>query len=208
MVRDGCECCVAVPCRLRSGLRGLGVRLKHIDLTVRAAREKLLVSRPAHALDDVLMRLCLPLLLPAGQVPYFYNTVTTATCEMLKRVRVLGKRVYMRSILVALSARVYSRARSKGCWVGSRLRVTFATLDPGACAEEADRLRALIFILRSFDVAICSCAGSRELLQDAQKFERQVGLANGSSGASVASARRGSLPLFAVCGPRTCQFSV
>jgi hypothetical protein len=58
--------------------------------------------------------------------------------------------------------------------------VTFATLDPGACAEEADRLRALIFILRSFGVAICTSARSRELLQDSQKFERQVGLANRS----------------------------
>lgn len=36
--------------------------------------------------------------------------------------------------------------------------MTFATLDPGACADDADRVRALIFILGSFGVAICTTA--------------------------------------------------
>jgi len=65
----------------------------------------------------------------------------------------------MRSNFVALRALVYSRARSKGCKLGSRLRVCLATFDPGACVDAADLLRALIFILsvevlRSFAVAI------------------------------------------------------
>jgi hypothetical protein len=53
----------------------------------------------------------------------------------------------MRSNFVALRALVYSRARSKGCKLGSRLRVCLATFDPGACVDAADLLRALIFIL-------------------------------------------------------------
>jgi hypothetical protein len=111
----------------------------------------------------------------------------------------------MRSILVAFSARVYSRARSKGCCLGSRLRVTFATLEPGACAAEADRLRALIFML---DGCVVRYAGVANFCRH-QKFERQVGLANHAPGASAVSARRGSLHLFAVGRPRTwAQFLV
>lgn len=53
----------------------------------------------------------------------------------------------MRSSFVALRALVYSLARSKGCRLGSRLRVCLATFDPGACVDAADLLRALIFIL-------------------------------------------------------------
>ena len=52
----------------------------------------------------------------------------------------------MRSSFVAFKARVYSRARSKGCWVGSRFLVSLLTLEPGAWADEAGRESALIFI--------------------------------------------------------------
>lgn len=51
----------------------------------------------------------------------------------------------MRSILVALSARVYSLARSKGWRAGSRLRGWRATSLPGAWWELVARVSALIF---------------------------------------------------------------
>ena len=51
----------------------------------------------------------------------------------------------MRSNFVAFSARVYSRALSKGCRAGSRLRGVRATSLPGAWAEDAERVSALIF---------------------------------------------------------------
>ena len=54
----------------------------------------------------------------------------------------------MRSSFVAFKARVYSRARSKGCWVGSRFLVSLLTLEPGAWADEAGLESALIFIFR------------------------------------------------------------
>lgn len=50
------------------------------------------------------------------------------------------------STFVAFNARVYSLARSKGCISGARFLGALITLDPGACAEAADRLRAFIFM--------------------------------------------------------------
>lgn len=78
----------------------------------------------------------------------------------------------MRSILVALRALVYSRARSKGCWLGSRFRVTFATLEPGACTEAVDRVSVLIFIVGVVDVQLV-CSRRRELLACAEISKRQ-----------------------------------
>ena len=92
-MRDRCEGGVSVPCSFRRRFRGLSVWLEHLYLLVRTASDQTLVARPAHALDHVLVRLCLPLLFSTGEVPYFYNTITTATGEMLKRVRVLSERV-------------------------------------------------------------------------------------------------------------------
>jgi hypothetical protein len=58
--------------------------------------------------------------------------------------------------------------------------VTFATFDPGACADEADRLSALIFMLG------CLCMQSADVANfcGSQKFRRLVGLANHGSNAS------------------------
>lgn len=51
----------------------------------------------------------------------------------------------IRSSLVAFRARVYSLALSNGCSAGSRLRCWRCTFEPGACWDEAARVRALIF---------------------------------------------------------------
>lgn len=58
---------------------------------------------------------------------------------------------------------MYSLARSKGCKLGSRFRVCLATFDPGACADAADLLRALIFILRVEVRVTILAAGAREI---------------------------------------------
>lgn len=55
----------------------------------------------------------------------------------------------MRSSFVALSARVYSRARSNGCTAGSRFRGWRATSLPGVCMELVERVSALIFCVPS-----------------------------------------------------------
>ena len=93
MVCDRCEGGISVPCSLGRRLGGLRIRLEHLNLLVRTAGNQTLVARPAHALDHVLVRLRLPPLLPTREVPYFYNTVTTATGEVLEGVGVLGERV-------------------------------------------------------------------------------------------------------------------
>lgn len=77
---------------------------------------------------------------------------TPSTCPGVKSAR--NGFANMRSIFVAFRARVYSRARSNGCWLGSRFRVSLFTLEPGACADEADRDNALIFI-----VGVCNLGG-------------------------------------------------
>lgn len=68
----------------RSG--GLGVRLEHLDLAVRTTGYQPLVLSPAHALDQVFVRLSLPFLLPACQVPHLHDAVATAASEMFERV--------------------------------------------------------------------------------------------------------------------------
>lgn len=75
-------------------LRSLRIGLKQLNLTIRAACYQSLVARPAHSLDQILVRLGLPSLLPACEVPDFYDAVATATREMFKRIGVLGERVY------------------------------------------------------------------------------------------------------------------
>lgn len=74
--------------------RRLGVGLEHLYLTVGAAGDQPLVSRPAHALDQVLVCLCLPFFLSACKVPDFYNAVTAAAGKVLERIGVLCKRVH------------------------------------------------------------------------------------------------------------------
>ena len=55
----------------------------------------------------------------------------------------------MRSSLVALRARVYSLALSKGWRAGSRLRGWRATFEPGAWYADVGRVRALTFFFGS-----------------------------------------------------------
>lgn len=93
MVGDGCEGGVSVPCSFGRRLGNLSVRLEHLDLLVCTTGDQTLVARPAHALDHVLVRLRLPLLFPAREVPYFDDTVTTAAGKVLERVGVLGERI-------------------------------------------------------------------------------------------------------------------
>lgn len=93
MVRDGCKGGIAVPGSFWGRLGSLSVWLEHLDLLVCTAGNQALVAGPAHALDHVLVRLRLPLLLPAREVPHLDNTVTTATGEVIERVGVLGERV-------------------------------------------------------------------------------------------------------------------
>jgi hypothetical protein len=93
MVGDGCECSIAVPGCFRRRFRRLRVRFEHLDLLIRAARYQLPISRPAHALDYVLMGGRLPKLFPAGEVPYFDDTVTTPRCKVLEGVGVLREGV-------------------------------------------------------------------------------------------------------------------
>lgn len=53
---------------------------------------------------------------------------------------------------------MYSLALSKGCNAGSRFRGCRETVEPGVCAEAAERLRALIFCIRSQFIA-CKSLG-------------------------------------------------
>jgi len=87
----------------------------------------------------------LPLAKCSRELGSLANAYTPSTCPGSKSPR--KGCANMRSTLVALRALVYSRARSKGCRLGSRLRVTLTTSEPGACTDAVDRLSALIFIL-------------------------------------------------------------
>lgn len=77
----------------------------------------------------------------------------------------------MRSNFTAFRALVYSRARSKGCCAGSRFRLCFVTVVPGACCDDAERDSALIFMasyLRT-DYFIVAHRLSKEQLVDIKK---------------------------------------
>lgn len=76
--------------RQRGGIAGLVVGIVHLDAPVAAARKQLLVVRPTHALDDVLVRLGLPDLVVGRQVPHFDDAVAAARGKPLERVGVLG----------------------------------------------------------------------------------------------------------------------
>jgi hypothetical protein len=89
VVRDGREGGVAVPGSLGRRLGGLRIRLEHLDLAIGTACNQPLVACPAHALDQVLVCLGLPLLLPAREVPNFDNTIATAAGKVLEGVGVL-----------------------------------------------------------------------------------------------------------------------
>lgn len=86
----------------------------------------------------------LPLAKCSSELGSFANEYTPSTWPGSKSPR--KGCANMRSTFVAFRALVYSRARSNGWRLGSKFLVTLATLEPGACVEAVDRLRALIFI--------------------------------------------------------------
>jgi len=77
------------------------VWIEKFDCSIAGARQKLLVPRPGHSLHNVLVRLGIPYLLPANQIPNFDNSITTATCKSFKTAWVFCHRIH--SIYMALS---------------------------------------------------------------------------------------------------------
>jgi len=92
------------------------------------------------------MRLCLPLLFPAGQVPYFDNTISTTTGKVLERIRVLGKCVYAVNVsrLKVAEKGLREHALDLGRIEGSRiLACSFERVQVGVeIARDLDDIRA------------------------------------------------------------------
>lgn len=118
----------------------------------------------------------LPLAKCSREFGSFAKEYTPSTCPGSKLPR--KGCANMRSTFVALRALVYSRARSNGCWLGSRFRVTLETLDPGACVEAVDRLRALIFIVLVVAVQVVQSRRRETFGGSARFLEARVGPAN------------------------------
>lgn len=93
MVRDARKCPIPEVCCNRCTSRWCVIGIPQLDRLVGSARQKLLISSPHHALDNVVMRIGLPDLTSVCQVPDFDHTVSATARESLKRIAILRHRI-------------------------------------------------------------------------------------------------------------------
>lgn len=134
--------------------------LKHLNLAIRTACDQPFVARPAHSLDQVLVRLGLPSFLPACEVPDFDHAVAAATREMLEGLGVLGERVY-----------TVDMARFKVSEEGLRKHALDLCRIEGSCVFACSFERMEIGVEVSSDLCYCRARCLRRGRRPAERFD-------------------------------------